>query len=115
MQMLVSIGKSRIAATQTHAQLSNLGCLQSTFHVVEDILNVNDVLCFFIGNLEVKFLFQGHDQFHHIQGIRTQIVHYAGVASNVFLLDSQLISDNLNNSVLDFPHVHTFLLGQVNY
>lgn len=70
------------------------------------ITNSSDFFSSLIGNLDVKFLFEFHDQLYSVQRVGAEIVSEAGFHSNFFFINTKLINNNSLNFRSNFRHVY---------
>src|SRR5690349_18012887 len=63
--------------------------------VVDGILDRLDLLGFFVGNLDVEGLFEGHDEFDGVEGVGAEVVHERRIGSNFAFIHAKLFHDDL--------------------
>lgn len=80
--------------------------------MVDRQLYGGDLLCFFIGNFSLKFLFEGHHQFNGVERISAQIIDEGSFQGNLVIFDTQLFYDNFSNSFYDIAHFLNFLMDE---
>ncbi|GAF26684.1 coenzyme F420-dependent N5,N10-methylene tetrahydromethanopterin reductase and related flavin-dependent oxidoreductases [Moorella thermoacetica Y72] len=85
---LILQGKSRKTLRDFPTRL--LGMFFNIGHCCPDSRELFSIL---VGNLQVEFLFQGHDEFYDIQGIGIQVLK-GGLHGYRVFLDPQLLSDD---------------------
>src|SRR5882672_2884279 len=82
-----------------------LACLRMLADVVDGIRNGADLLGVFVGDLDVESLFEGHDQFHGIQRVGSQVVHERGAGSDLALVHTQLLHNDLLHFFVNSCHL----------
>src|SRR5918996_4811020 len=78
-----------------HLPSPRLDFLHVCLDIIDGILDSGDAFCILIWDLDVKFLFERHDEFHRVQGVSPKIVYERGLRGDFILLDAQLLDDNL--------------------
>src|ERR1700730_7583665 len=72
--------------------------------VLNGLLDRGDFLGVLIGNLDLEFFFQSHDQLDCVERISSQIVHERRIVRDLFLLDAQLLGNDGFNLLLNCAH-----------
>ena len=66
-------------------------------NVGESVFDGRDLFSVLVGNFDAESLFQGHNEFHGIQRIRSQIVDKGRCGCDFRFVHAQLLHDNLLN------------------
>src|SRR5882724_2954482 len=72
--------------------------------VLNGLLDRGDFLGVLIGNLDLEFFFQSHDQLDCVERISSQIVHERCIVRDLFLLDAQLLGNDGFDLLLNCAH-----------
>src|ERR1043166_6068195 len=70
-------------------------------HVLGRLGHGTDLLGVLVGNLDVEFLLERHDQLHRVQRIRAQVLDEPGGGHDLRRVDAELIHDNLLHFFFD--------------
>ena len=73
--------------------------------VVDRLLHGGDFFSLFVRDFHFEFVFQGHHQFHGVQGIGAQVVDEGGFDFDVCFCNAQLIIDDFLNALFDIRQV----------
>src|SRR6185312_6231636 len=65
------------------------------FDVGDGITDSADLLGVFVGNLQFEGFFEGHDEFHNIQGVGAKVIDERRLVVNLALVHTQLLYDDL--------------------
>lgn len=66
--------------------------------VFDDVADALEFFGFLIGDFDGEFLLKGHDEFHGVEGVGTEVFDEAGSENNLFGVHSELV----DNDVADF-------------
>src|SRR6185369_16206909 len=94
-------GKGRSCASGR----SRLGVASSRIDIVDCLLDGSDLFGFFVWNLGLEFLFEGHDELDGIQGVRAQVVHERGVVLDLVRLEAELLGNDSSDLFFHTAHV----------
>src|ERR1700733_7035231 len=87
--------------------------LRVRLDVLDGFLHARDLLSVLVGNLDPELLFERHDELDRVQRVGAQIVNERGIRGHLFLVDAQLLDNDLldlisnRHSVLPQIAVHT--------
>ena len=87
-----------LLARTTRRGSTRLGVL---LDVLDGVADGHDLLGFFVGDLDVEVLLQGHDELDRIEGVGAQVLDELRVGVDVFLVDPELLDDDLLHLLLD--------------
>src|SRR5947208_8270768 len=68
-----------------------------------------------VGDVDVEFLLEGHDQFDGIEAVSAQILHEARVGRELVALDPQLFDDDVFDLLFELLHFHCHGYPQCRY
>src|ERR1700732_1266519 len=63
-------------------------------NVLDRLLDVADLLGFFVRDLDPELLLEGHDQLHDVEGVGAKVVGEAGLQGHLVLIHAQLLHDD---------------------
>src|SRR6185312_10721360 len=63
--------------------------------VVDGILDRLDLLGFFVGDLDIEGLLEGHHEFDGVEGVGAEVVHERRIGSNFAFIHAKLFHDDL--------------------
>lgn len=69
--------------------------------VLNDFSGCEQLLGVIVGDLETEFIFHGHDDFHVIEGIQTEVVGEMGINSKLIVVDFVVQIEDQKNT---FPN-----------
>jgi hypothetical protein len=69
--------------------------------VLDGVADGDDLLGVLVGDLDVEVLLQGHDELDGIEGVGAQVLDELRVRVDVFLVDPELLDDDLLHLLLD--------------
>jgi hypothetical protein len=72
--------------------------------VVDGVLDGADLLCILVRDLRPELLFQAHDQFDKVEGIRVQVVDERRLGLDLILVGAELLDDDLLEPVVGCGH-----------
>src|SRR5215470_11614106 len=79
--------------------------LAATFvDVVDGLMNGGDLLGVLVGDLDLEFLFQSHDELDRVERIGPKIVHERCIVRDLLLFDAQLFGNDGFNLLLNCAH-----------
>jgi hypothetical protein len=90
----------------THSDFRFQGSSRRLFNVINRFAHRLDFFRDIVRNIDIEFFFQLHHEFDCIQRIRPQIIDEMGCAGNLFLFDTELLGDNVEDAFLNRCHHH---------
>src|SRR5215471_9469547 len=73
--------------------------------VVHGVLHGADLFRVLVGDFDVEGLFEGHHQFHCVEGVSSQVVYERGAGSDLALVHAQLLNNDLLHFFVNGCHV----------
>src|SRR4029453_4366015 len=89
----------RFAVTAWSSPARRLLLARVLFDVVDGFLDAGDLLGVLVRDLDPELLFQPHHQLHGVEAVGAEVVDERGLRRDGLLLDSQLVHDDLLDSV----------------
>jgi len=71
------------------------GLLLFVFDVGDGVADSGDFFRVFVGNFQFESFFEGHDEFHDIQGVGAEVIDERCLVVNLALVHTQLLYDDL--------------------
>src|SRR6516162_8229630 len=79
--------------------------LAATFvDVIDSLMDGGDLLGVLVGDLDLEFLFQSHDELDCVERIGPKIVHERCIVRDLFLFDAQLFGNDGFDLLLNCAH-----------
>ena len=83
--------------------------LLQVFDVFDDVADALQLFGLLVGNLAAEFLFERHDQFHRIEGIRAEVFNEFGLGRDLARIHPQLLDNDVFDSLFNRLICHVFL------
>src|SRR5713226_5462015 len=93
--VVLPTAQSRPRPVMTTRRAKLLACLRVFADVVDGIRHGADLFGVFVGNLDIESLFEGHDQFHGVERVGSQVIHKRGAGRYLALVHTQLFHNDL--------------------
>src|SRR5690242_9158678 len=74
--------------------------------VLHRIADRAELLRLFVGDVDVEFLLERHDQLDGVEAVGAQILHEARVRGELVALHAELLDDDVLDLLLELLHVH---------
>jgi hypothetical protein len=72
--------------------------------IFDGVGNGTDLLGGVVGYFYAEFFLEGHDQFNDVEAVRTKIVNEAGIFSDLFGLNAQMLNDDFFDPIGSVAH-----------
>src|SRR5581483_8747515 len=82
---------------------------QVFFYIIVGLLYCCDLFSILVGNLELEFLFQGHDKLNQIERISVEVFNERCAGNDLAFIHTQLVNNNLFESFGNSSHYFTSL------
>src|SRR5690242_7443384 len=73
--------------------------------VAHRITDGAELFRFFVRDVDVELLLEGHDQLDRVEAVRAEVFHEAGVGGELLALHTQLLDDDVLDLLFDVAHV----------